>query len=98
MVAPLITDVAVSQHHLSSSQEAAAAVSNASLQCRVQVQCSAMQSKTRVQVQSLVVRVQQQSSQAVCSENAVQDICDPACRQMWTICCGQILTTNAAEL
>ena len=45
MVAPLITDVAVSQHHLSSSQEAAAAVSNASLQCRVQVQCSAMQSK-----------------------------------------------------
>ena len=48
MVAPLITDVAVSQHHLSSSQEAAAAVSNAALQCRVQVQCSAMQSKARV--------------------------------------------------
>ena len=37
------------------------------------------------------------SLQPVCSENAMQGICDPACGQMWTIWFGQIPDSNAAE-
>ena len=76
VVAPLITAVTVSQ------QSSLIFIPGSSLKC-----ISTVQATSQVHLYSAVqVQVQrEESAQPVCSENAMQGICDPPCGQMWTI-------------